>query len=77
MNNAEETLFALSPVLFLRGKWHFKLLLYISLFLFGFSLFLFHSFWGVLKRTPFILSFIATPWITTGKLVHSYRPINL
>lgn len=79
MNNIEEPLFAPFPVLLLREKLHFKLLLYSSLFLFVFSSLLFHTFWEKknLKRTPFTLSFIATPWITTGKLVHySYRPIK-
>lgn len=45
MNNIEEPLLAPFPVLFLREKLHFKLLLYSSLFFFVFSSLLFHSFW--------------------------------
>lgn len=56
MNSIEEPLFAPFPVLFLREKLHFKLLLYSSLLLFVFSSLLFHTFWGEKKILKELLS---------------------
>jgi len=52
MNKIEEPLYAPFPVpeLFMREKFHFKLLLYSSLLLFGFSSFRFHIFWEKKKK---------------------------